>query len=553
MKPFDDDFAKLLLTAAGQMGAIRMLLARANTLKRGHDKRLRQGLGHIYSLGTTLLARGAVQAFVVAQGGSWGKVAQGNPYQALCLLAFQSTTEATDISKYAAILAFARKRGVPTDQFEDWLTLQGVAKAYEASRADVNDKLSEYAETESARLERALAALNGAQVGDQQNVGAASIPSLLDIPVESLANLRKAIVEVTDGSVRVLKILPSTAAELAREVRNAVAPAGDRTGRSLREKPLYDLFCACDYHVRLAPEVSQPSAVFMEIPEPDDIDFEEWTESFASRKTQPLFRPPEVQRGIRLHYDEGSWVAESISTALAFAGFRISVSGLPDNLKPTEQFIISDKQARKLAVNFRAPGDWSLALRKPGHLAEENQLLLDRFSSILNSDWRTIIIPQAASPTISISHFDLDAALVWLAAFGQATGLTTPKLFALSWVQNQLTLVAPSHAKLSDMSSAYSRGIGTTLDVMPAGIISPDHWILTSDLRRLADFGKAYGLPLQLTLGEGVEGLSAVNLSVENGIVTLPLAVTLTGEYAETVEAIHRMTSSSAIAVEAAT
>lgn len=529
-KPANDAGAALAADAL-RLNKIRLIVEDSDRQFQGHQERLYAALAEAYALTLDLVESTLLIFFVETQKGRWGKVARGNPFHPVVSLAFKNSAGAASVSRYAAVLHYARENNVSRADIETWLS-EGIEKILERARSSLADDT--YEETTKERLDRALKVL-ATPIGAAQAVAATSIPAITgaapDLPI---ADFRKALVRVVGGQLEVVKILPSSAAELTQEILT-VAPKDPKLGkRKLSAKPYYEIFRACELMTRFAPVTGQPDdrdqSVY-EVPSSGAVDMEAWKQSIDQRNNPK----PSSTTSLRIAFDDSAWWAETVSTRPTFPIVRMKLQSDLGQLDTSKAYVISWHQAKRVVTGFVSNAEWTLRVRQvlpSGHdIAADTEIVLDEFDT--NLAWHQLTELTATSTSFTLQPDILVMILNWAAEFKANTGKVLPELLAFDVTKSTLS-VRPAGKKdpkklLPLAEIAADAALSATLST---------RWLRRDDLLELAQIHRDYGQPMAAKLMDGNEELAALQLQHGEAAIYLPLTVSLAGDYAEIVEPI---------------
>ena len=526
-KPANDVDAALAADAL-RLKDIRLMVEDSDRQFRGHQERLYAALSAAYALTLDLVESTLLQAFVKNQA-KWGKVAQGNPFHPIVGLAFKDSAGAASVSRYAAVLHYARENNVSRADMQTWLS-EGIEKLLERARSSTT--YDTYEETPEERMDRALKVLS-TPVAPPQPIAATAVPAITGpAPDDAIADFRKALVRVVDGQIEVVQILPSSAAELRQEVL-AVAPKDPTLGkRKLSAKSYYDIFRACELMTRFAPVAGKPDereqSAYV-VPSSGAIDMEAWKGSIEQRNKPK----PSPTTSLRIAFREDAWWAETVSTRPTFPVVRVKLQSDLSQLNTSETYSISWHQAKRVVTGFIRNSDWTLRVRQmlpSGHdIAGDTEIVLDAFDTKLA--WHQLTELTATSTGFTLQPDTLASILDWAAEFKANTGKVLPDLLALDVTKSTLG-ARPAGTK--DLATRLPLA-AIAADAAPSATLST-RWLRRDDLLEIALVHRDYGQSMAAKLMDGNEELAALQLEQGDATIYVPLTVSLAGDYAETVE-----------------
>jgi len=525
--------------ASGKLHAIKLTISEFEGLRKGSHAKLNMALTQIYQLTQTLRDQKHLRPFVEHKQYRWSKKSEENPFYPMVALGFDDVPAAS-VSKYATVLLHADKEGVSGEQFSEWYNAKPQEELLRDARGKGVPDQDEYAETELERLHRGLDHLQGLGLGKPVAISPDAIPSVEDPELPGINQYRRALVRIEKGKANIVEFLKSSPAELRAEISALASPEGSSSARKLQGKPLYDLFKACDLAVRLLG--SKDDAIY------DDEGFfaleigfsqEEWEASVQARtKKKVLNRQPFIlRRGLRLSFVGEHWIAERISNELTFACIVMQLNCDLPLLKKDVEYFLDEGQVRHIAALFRASGDWTVRPRTAGDInkvADDRELALRQFVPEL---WRHRALGiNAQSIFAEVERHRLSALLGWQKEYKATYHTSLPKLLEFG-VHGTQVVVMDELAEADDLVGAkpliHNKDVGPDLI---AGL--KDRRIRRNDLLALAELARSYEETVELGFGHGNEGVVSLELRLGKAQLTLPLAVSLTGDYAEVAEPI---------------
>ena len=521
--------ATAMAAEAARLKRIRLIVETSERRFKGHQERLYAALADAYALTLDLVESNLLISFVEDQKAKWGKVARGNPFHPIVALAFKDSAGAASASRYAAVLHYARENNVSRADIKTWLS-EGIEKLLERARGSSTYDI--YEETPEERMDRALKVLS-TPIGTAQPVAATAIPAITGpAPDDAIADFRKALVRVVGGQLEVVKILPSSAAELTQEVL-AVAPKDPKLGkRKLSAKPYYDIFRACELMTRFASVASQPDEQEQSayvVPSSGAIDMEAWKRSIEQRKKPK----PSPTTSLRIAFHEDAWWAETVSTRPTFPIVRMKLQSDLSQMDTSKTYVISWHQAKRVVTGFVRNAEWTLRVRQvlsSGHdIAGDTEIVLDEFDTKLA--WHQLTELTTTSTSFTLQPDTLVLILNWAAEFKGNTGKVLPDLLALD-VTNSTLSVRPAGTK--DFATRLALA-AIAADATPSSTLST-RWLRRDDLLELAQIHRDYGKPMAVKLMDGNEDLAALQLEHGDATIYVPLTVSLAGDYAEIAE-----------------
>jgi len=502
----------------------RALVAKSDAHHKKYRETLDEALQATYELTLGLDKADTLRAFVEAQGEKWGKIAQERPFRTVVGICFASSTaDAPSLSKYAAVLALAKKRQIGSDALIDWIRSSGGIEALaiearaELKGADGDDDWFE--ETKEQHLERAVESLTEEHLGPAIAVKAEDIPPLVDADTyPAAASFRRALVRVKGSKIEVVRLVPSTAAEVAADLRTAVPVEPNLAGRRLQDKPHYELFRAADIFLRF---------VRMAV--------------VADGTTMKKSGKVEIGRaGLLFTYSGRRWRAQTTSTLSTFPICEFFLDEPIDGLDPKATYLIEAFALRSFVEQFKTAANPAV-----GRGAKDD-LRFELFGAG-DVQWRKLRGLKPVAGDLTFDNQQLAALGAWESTYkkgDEKTERAFPKLFQPFANRETLWLVFPGldpHRRKfgattavppSDEQQAW-RPFGSLGASTPAQPIPPERWLTRADIQALAGVASDYGVELSGQFMDAPEDFAALQLKTEGFQLTLPLAVSLAGDLAQ--------------------
>ena len=544
------------------LAAIRNQIEASDRQYVGSRRTLYQALGRIFDLTQALVADDRLKQFVLLQRHKWGKVAEGNPFQPLTVLAFNGTRDATAASKYAKVLQYAETEKPSSKSFVDWIeSSAGIEQLAALARGASADPLARFEESSDERFERALLALG------KQTIGSVSAPKASSIVLPSLYG--RALVRQVNGRLEVVGIVPLQDEALKSDIFALVPEEPPRARRKLQDKFLYEIFRLCDLAARWFPKSAVDDTIEDDFVVDSALTGEEIIHALQAAVTKRSENSPTnkaryaQQTALRFRHSGGHWHVDTIGTHPSFPVFQSKITTALDKLDSGTVYLLHARQVLRVVNSFAAMADWTIRVRGPSNpgfdVGGDGEIVFDEFTN--DVAWRELAPSLARRKNFSLSRARLHAIGDWFANFKAASKVSKlgrlPKLMALSRTAD-INIVVPSlnaPDQNGDPVSAaqLEREKSGTLLLTSAHALDEadgdldDRFFKRSDLINLVEISADYGLDFECRFLEYAEGLSALNVHADEWFVTVPLAISLSGQYAGIVQLLeHKQGSSSA-------
>ncbi|WP_375449948.1 hypothetical protein [uncultured Devosia sp.] len=525
-KPANDVDAALE-NEAKRLQSIRKIVAQSDKHYMGYQERLTEALVDIYGFTLELTESKLIEAFVLSHDGfTWGKVARDNHFQPVAKLAFEGSASPASASKYSTVLAYAHESGIAPDKIKDWLA-EGIEERLAQARS--SSAFDTYDETPEERLTRALSLLS-APVGKAQAVLANAIPPISgDTPNAAISDFRKALVRIVGGKLEIVKVLQSSAAELESEIVGTVPKDPLLGRRKLTAKAYYDVFCACDLMSRFARGADASDLSGYAVPKKGTPDYEIWQKSVEAKgKAKKSKSPPSTS--LRITHEAGGWIAEMVSTRPTFPAVRYKLDSQLDHLDPAKIYAISRQQAERIADGFIRSAEWTLRVRKQvsggADIAGETEIVLDEFDPKLA--WNQLGKLTAFGASFGVDADTFRSMRTWNANFKEVTGSSLPGLIGVRVEKSELTLFPAGNS-----DAALARRLSLVKADAKYSSAFSSRWLLRDDLLQITSINEDYGRPMTCSFLDGNEKLAGLQVEFTGATITVPLVVSLGGDYAE--------------------
>ena len=525
---------------------IRSLIETSDQQYIGSRRSLYEALGRIFDLTNTLVNDDRIEAFVRRQDHKWGKVALGNPFQPLTVLAFKKSKDAGAASKYAKVLLYAVAEKPEAVSFADWVeSAGGIEELVALARGASADPLERYEETPDERYDRAVAALA------EQSIGRLSSSAQVDLP----SSYVRALVRQVDVRLEVGGIVPVAAEAVQSDIFALVPPEPPRARRKLQDKPLYEIFRLCDLASRWFPKSAFADPLDNTFLVDDGLSAEDYTlalqavvkEQSAPNKVNVARYAP--QTALRFRHSKGHWYAETVSTQPSFPVFQCRLTEALPGLDLRAVYVLTAAQVKRVANTFAETADWKIRLREPpskqGYDAgSDGEIVFDRFAQ--NYAWRELAKPKAQRAEFPLSRAKLNAIGRWFEEFRSVSKAAKlgglPTLMALrheEGVSIVVPLLNPPDQGDDPVSPVrQKRQKSGTLPFAPCGSLESisdnldDRFFKRQDLMTLVAITSDYGIDFKCRFLEYSEGIAALRASTEDWSIVIPMAISLSGHYA---------------------
>jgi hypothetical protein len=500
----------------------RALVAKSEEHARGYRETLRDALQATYELTLGLLKADTLQAFVEGQDRPWGKVAQERPFQPVVAICFAgSATHATSLSKYATVLAYAQQREIAALALADWIEASGIDKlAAEARTALAGDHDDDwFEESEAQHLQRAADSLATSKLGAAITISANDVPALADAEAYPAAvSFRRALVRVNGSKAELVRLIPSSAADVAQDLLAAVPAEPKLAGGLLKDKEHYELFRAADIFLRFARMVD----VF---------------DGGAPTKKSKV----SVSRaGLLFEFSSRKWRAQTTSTASSFPVCEFEFDEPLSFLDRKSKYLVEAFGLREFATRFRTSARLSVGTDA------NDDLQLKPFEA-KDGTWRSLMQLKPLDGEIRLRRDQLVALGKWQGSYKRLEGKPQPgfpKLFQPFIHGHVLWLVFPGHdpnraanAKATippNGEHAAWRPFGSLNSNLSGYAPVPnERWLARADMQALADLASDYGLDAVGQFVDGTEDFAALRLRWTGFGISLPLAISLGGDLAQ--------------------
>lgn len=508
-----------------------------------------------------------LKEYLIYHGERWSLKCETTIFHGLVSIAFNQIDDHTgkeintapSLSKYRAILRYAFKRQLSSQELINDLEEHGLTEIYEDAISVLRfDPIDNYIEHDTERFVRATTYLDNLP----------SLPSgsfTTDIPQpETSSEFVSAIIKITKTGFNVVGLVENETQDQIRSKIIDLVPAEAKHARQkLKDKNLYHLYVVCDLFKRFAPKVADIQtwnkasrlAKLPQLPvnatQNDTDDYvralkehshqhEINLKNIASQVGHSPHRLPSnkfsLLNALDFKFDGSKLTVTSKTTHPNTPCWEMIIPLEKPHLQQLHPLMIKDLDAMRFNTQFLEYNHWSLSRKGIGFAAsapnpEASPLLIQDFTAI--AKWRSIDKNIKVVERFKLDKFQLDNLSNWKTEFS-----ATPQFMRKSFhtildikiEEEKLMLVFPNDRN-------QKRSLGTAVNNHTNLILNKDRLFDFASIKKLIQLAQDYGLEYELELLDGHQGPSAlrfhcIGLPFETSI-TIPLLLSVKGNPVE--------------------
>ncbi|MEP5077935.1 MAG: hypothetical protein ABJR09_08265, partial [Lentilitoribacter sp.] len=391
-----------------------------------------------------------VKEYLIFHGVKWSLKCETTIFHGLVSIAFNQIDEtgkeintASSLSKYRAVLRYAFKQELSSQQLIDDLKKRGLTDFYEEALSYFRfDPIDNYIEHEAERLVRAKDHLDNLS----------SLPNgtfTKDIPAPKTdAEYVSAVLKITKSGFNVIGLVDNeTKDQIHSKIINLVPEEAKHARQKLKDKNLYHLYVVCDLFKRFLPKIADIQtwnkasrlAKLPQLPvnatqnETDDYiralkehshQDENKLKNLVNQVGHASHRLPSnkfsLLNGLDFIFDGSKLVITSQTTHPNTPCWEMTIPLEKPHLRQSHPLMIKDLDAIRFNTQFLEYNHWSLSRKGIGFAAsapnpEASPLLIQDFTAI--AKWRSVDKNLKAVERFKLDKLQLDKLSKWKAEF----------------------------------------------------------------------------------------------------------------------------------------